>query len=158
MLVPGLRLGWVIASRVVIEKLTQAKQAADLHTGTLSQHLALELVRRGFLEEFLPVLLQHYGPRRDAMHEALEKYFPKSAVWTKPEGGIFFWITLPEHIDTGQLLPAALEQRVAFEAGEEFHIDGEGKNTMRLNFSNSSPARIEEGIKKLGRLFDKLPY
>jgi 2-aminoadipate transaminase len=151
-LMPGLRVGWVIAARAVIEKLTLAKQAADLHTSTLSQHLALELVRRGFLEEFVPVLRQHYGQRRDAMLEALDKYFPKSATWTKPEGGIFVWATLPKRIDTGQLLPAALGQRVAFVPGEEFHIDGDGKNTMRLNFTNAPPARIEEGIKKLGRL------
>jgi 2-aminoadipate transaminase len=151
-LMPGLRVGWVIASRAVIEKLTQAKQAADLHTGTLSQHLALELASHGFLEEFLPVLLQNYGRRLDAMLVALEKYFPKSATWTKPEGGMFLWVTLPEHIDAGQLLPAALEEGVAFVPGEEFHLNGEGQNTLRLNFSNPPPERIEEGIKKLGRL------
>jgi 2-aminoadipate transaminase len=152
-LAPGLRVGWVIASRAVIEKLTLAKQAADLHASTLSQHLALELVSRGFLEEFVPVLRRHYGQRRDAMLEALARYFPKNATWTKPEGGLFLWVTLPQHIDAGQLLPAALEQRVAFVPGEEFHLGREGKNTMRLSFSNSSPERIEEGIQKLGRLF-----
>jgi 2-aminoadipate transaminase len=153
-LVPGLRVGWVIASRVVIEKLTLAKQAADLHTSTLSQHLALELARRGFLEEFVPVLRQHYGQRRDTMLAALNRYFPKSAHWTKPEGGIFLWVTLPKHINAGKLLPAALQQRVAFVPGEEFHLNGEGKNTMRLNFTNAPPARIEEGIKRLGRLIE----
>jgi 2-aminoadipate transaminase len=153
-LMPGLRVGWVIAARAVIDKLTLAKQAADLHTSTLSQHLALELLRRGFLEEFVPVLRRHYGQRRDAMLEALEKYFPKRATWTKPEGGIFLWVTLPKRIDASQLLPAALQQRVAFVPGEEFHLNSEGKNTMRLNFSNAPPARIEEGIKKLGRLLE----
>jgi 2-aminoadipate transaminase len=118
----------------------------------LSQHLALELLRRGFLEEFLPALREQYGLRRDAMLEALEKYFPKGATWTTPEGGFFLWVTLPKHINAGQLLPAALAQHVAFVPGEEFHLHGEGKNTMRLNFTNASPARIEEGIKKLGRL------
>jgi 2-aminoadipate transaminase len=153
-LMPGLRVGWVIASRAVIEKLTQAKQAADLHTSTLSQHLALKLLNRGFLEEFLPVLLRNYGHRRDAMLAALEKHFPKSATWTKPEGGMFLWVTLPKNINAGQLLPAALEHRVAFVPGEDFHLNGEGKNTLRLNFSNASPERIEEGIKKLGRLLE----
>jgi 2-aminoadipate transaminase len=151
-LMPGLRVGWVIASRAVIEKLTQTKQAADLHTGTLSQHLALELVSRGFLEEFLPVLRRNYSERRDAMLEALGTYFPKSATWTPPEGGMFIWVTLPKHINAGELLSAALEQRVAYVPGEEFHLNGEGKNTLRLNFSNASPERIEAGIKKLGRL------
>jgi 2-aminoadipate transaminase len=154
-LMPGLRVGWVIASRAVIEKLTVAKQAADLHTSTLSQHLALELLTRGFLEEFVPVLCRHYGRRRDAMLAALDKYFPKSATWTEPEGGIFLWATLPAHMNTSQLLQAALQQRVAFVPGEEFHLNGQGKNTMRLNFTNAPPARIEEGIRKLGRLFDR---
>jgi 2-aminoadipate transaminase len=151
-LMPGLRVGWVIASRAVIEKLTQAKQAADLHTSTLSQHLALELISRGFLEEFLPVLRRNYGERRDAMLGALAKYFPKSATWTQPEGGMFLLVTLPKHINASKLLLAALEQLVAFVPGEEFHLNGEGKNTLRLNFSNARPERIEGGIKKLGRL------
>jgi 2-aminoadipate transaminase len=153
-LMPGLRVGWVIASRAVIEKLTQAKQAADLHTGTLSQYLALELVGQGFLKEFLPVLRRNYGERRDAMLGALEKYFPKSATWTQPEGGMFLWVTLAKHIDAGELLPAALEQRVAYVPGAEFHLKGEGKNTLRLNFSNARPERIEAGIKRLGTLLE----
>lgn len=151
-LMPGLRVGWVIAPRTVIEKLTQAKQAADLHTSTLSQYLTLELVSRGFLEEFLPVLRGTYGQRRDAMLEALEKYFPKSATWTLPEGGMFLLVTLPEHFNTGELLPAALRRRVAYVPGEEFHLQHAGKNTLRLNFSNSRPERIAVGIKRLGSL------
>jgi 2-aminoadipate transaminase len=151
-LMPGLRVGWVIASRAVIEKLTQAKQAADLHTSTLSQHLALELVSRGFLEEFVPVLRRNYGERRDAMLAALAECFPEHATWTKPEGGMFLLVTLPAHINAGPLLPAALEQRVAYVPGEEFHLKGEGRNTLRLNFSNASPERIEEGIRRLGEL------
>ena len=151
-LMPGLRVGWVIAAPAVIEKLTQAKQAADLHTGTLSQHLALELVSRGFLEEFKPVLRRNYRRRRDAMLTALEKYFPGNATWTRPEGGMFLLVTLPKQINAGELLPAALERRVAFVPGEEFHLGGAGKNTLRLNFSNARPERIEGGIKKLAKL------
>jgi 2-aminoadipate transaminase len=155
-LMPGLRVGWVIAPQAVIEKLTQAKQAADLHTGTLSQYLALELVRQGFLEEFVPVLCRNYRKRRDAMIVALGKYFPKGAAWIQPEGGMFLWVTLPEDIDAGELLPAALKKRVAYVPGEAFHLNGEGKNTLRLNFCNAEPERIEAGIKKLGRLFERL--
>lgn len=151
-LAPGLRVGWVIASKPVIEKLALAKQAADLQTSTLNQYLALELVRQGFLEDFIPVLRRHYGQRRDAMLEALDRYFPKSARWTKPDGGVFLWVTLPPGADSGHLLEAALNEGVAFVPGGEFHLNGEGKNTMRLNFSNMPPARIEEGIKKLGGL------
>ncbi len=152
-LMPGLRVGWVIAARAVIEKLTHAKQAADLHTSTLSQHLALELVRQGFLEEFVPVWRANYRQRRDAMLAALKKYFPKGTTWTKPEGGMFLFVTLPKHINAGEILSDALELGVAYVPGAEFHLNGEGKNTLRLNFSNSQPERIEAGIKALGKLF-----
>jgi 2-aminoadipate transaminase len=151
-LMPGLRVGWVIAPEAVIEKLTQAKQSADLHTSTLNQHLALELAGKGFLETFLPVLRQNYGERRNAMLDALAKYFPKSATWTRPEGGMFLLVTLPRHINTSELLPAALEQGVAYVPGEEFHLNGEGKNTLRLSFANAGRERIETGIKTLSRL------
>jgi 2-aminoadipate transaminase len=151
-LMPGLRVGWVIAPQAVIEKLTQAKQAADLHTSTLSQHLALELANNGFLETFLPVLQQSYGERRDAMLDALEKYFPKSATWSRPEGGMFLLVTLPGKFNTTELLPAALEQGVAYVPGEEFHLNGEGKNTLRLSFANACPQRIQAGIQALGKV------
>ena len=153
-LMPGLRVGWVIAARTVIDKLTIAKQAADLHTSTLCQYLALELVGGGFLDEFVPVLCRHYGERRDAMLAALGKYFPQSAAWTRPDGGMFLLVTLPKHIDAREFFPTALAQGVAFVPGEEFHLNGEGRNTMRLNFSNTAPERIEAGIKILGRLVE----
>lgn len=151
-LMPGLRVGWVIAARAVIDKLTQAKQAADLHTSTLSQHLALELATNGFLETFLPVLQRSYSERRDAMLDALEKYFPKSATWSRPEGGMFLLVTLPREFNTTELLPAALEQGVAYVPGEEFHLNGEGKNTLRLSFANARPERIQAGIEALGKV------
>lgn len=149
-LMPGLRVGWVIAAPEVIEKLVQAKQAADLHTSTLSQYVALELVSRGFLEQFLPVLRQSYGERRDLMLAALAKHFPEDATWTRPEGGMFLLVTLPKNMDASAMLPQALQQKVAFVPGEEFHLNGEGRNTMRLNFSNARPDQIETGIARLG--------
>jgi 2-aminoadipate transaminase len=151
-LMPGLRVGWVIAPEVVIDKLTPAKQAADLHTSTLAQHLALELASKGFLDTFVPVLCENYRKRRDAMLGALERYFPKSATWTRPEGGMFLLVTLASGVNTGELLAAALKHGVAYVPGEEFHINGEGKNTMRLSFSSAPPERIEEGIKRLGEV------
>jgi 2-aminoadipate transaminase len=151
-MMPGLRVGWVIASNAVIDKLTQSKQAADLHTSTLCQHLALTLARQGFLEEFTPELRRQYGRRCQAMQSALQKYFPKSAHWTEPEGGMFLFVTLPEVLNARELLADALAQGVAFVPGEEFHVAGAGKNTLRLNFSNASPERIDEGIQRLGRV------
>jgi 2-aminoadipate transaminase len=148
-LMPGLRVGWVIASRELIDKLGMAKQAADLHTSTICQHAALELLRRGFLEEFVPVLCENYGQRRDAMLAALEKHFGSNAKWTRPDGGMFLLVTLPSKCDTTEMLSRALEQNVAYVPGEEFHLNGDGRNTMRLNFSNARPEQIEEGIRRL---------
>jgi len=150
-LMPGLRVGWVIAAAEVIEKLVQAKQAADLHTNSLGQHIVLELLRQGFLNEFLPVLKEAYGQRRDAMLEAMERFFPESVSWTRPEGGMFL-MARAKSLDTTALLARALEQRVAYVPGEEFHLGGQGRDTMRLNFSNAQPAKIEEGMRQLGAL------
>jgi 2-aminoadipate transaminase len=148
-LMPGLRLGWVIAPEEVIEKLVLAKQAADLHSGTLSQYLALELVSQGFLDEQLPRLRHAYRERRDAMLSALAQHFPDTASWSYPEGGMFLLARLREIRDTSALLPMAIENKVAYVPGEEFHVNGSGRNTLRLNFSSSPPARIAEGIKRL---------
>jgi Transcriptional regulators containing a DNA-binding HTH domain and an aminotransferase domain (MocR family) and their eukaryotic orthologs len=148
-LMPGLRVGWVIAAPEVIDKLGMAKQAADLHTSTLCQYAALELLRRGFLDEFVPLLCKSYGQRRDLMLSALEKHFGAKATWNRPEGGMFLLVTLPANYDTTKLLASALEQNVAYVPGEEFHMNGEGKNTMRLNFSNARPEQIQEGIRRL---------
>jgi 2-aminoadipate transaminase len=148
-LMPGLRVGWVIAAPEVIDKLGMAKQAADLHTSTICQYAALELLRRGFLEEFVPVLCKSYSQRRDLMLSALEKHFGGKAKWNRPEGGMFLLVSFPAEYDTMKMLPRALEQNVAYVPGEEFHMNGEGKNTLRLNFSNARPEQIEEGIKRL---------
>jgi len=151
-LMPGLRVGWVIAAPEVIDKLGMAKQAADLHTSTICQYAALELLRRGFLDEFVPVLCKSYGQRRDLMLSALEKHFGGKAKWNRPEGGMFLLVSLPSEYDTTKLLARALEQNVAYVPGEEFHMNGEGKNTMRLNFSNARPEQIEEGIRRLATI------
>jgi 2-aminoadipate transaminase len=153
-LMPGLRVGWIIADRELIEKLVQAKQAADLQTNSLGQHIVLELLTSGFLREFLPQLKQNYQQRRDAMLNALDRFFPGDASWSRPDGGMFLMARLPS-VDATVLLPEALKQGVAYVPGEEFHLNGEGKNTMRLNFSNASPERIEIGIKRLSALLSK---
>lgn len=148
-LMPGLRVGWVIGPRSIIERMGRAKQAMDLHTSTFNQHLALELLNTGYLEEFLPKLRQAYRERRDTMIDALQKHFPTDARWTNPEGGMFIFVTLAEDVAAGSLLPLALERNVAFVPGEEFHLDGAGQNTLRLNFTKTSPPDIVEGIRRL---------
>jgi len=151
-LAPGLRVGWVIAPTAVIDKLVQAKQAADLHTSTFCQYVVLELLRNGVLERQLPRLRAEYGRRRDAMLSALTAHFPAEAKWTRPDGGLFLLVTLPSHVDAGELLKKALAQNVAFVPGDDFHLNGVGINTMRLNFSNASPEKIAAGVERLGRV------
>lgn len=148
-LAPGLRVGWVVAPEPVIEKLTLAKQSADLHTSTLCQFVVLELVRAGVLARHLPRLRAAYRMRRDAMRIALREHFPADVTWTEPAGGLFLFVKLPERINAAELLPLALARGVAFVPGEDFHANGGGQNTLRLNFSNASPERIMEGIRRL---------
>jgi 2-aminoadipate transaminase len=151
-LAPGLRVAWLVASdRAMAERLVTAKQAADLHTSSFAQRLVWEHVRcPGLLEEHIRGLCSVYGWRRDAMLFALERHFPAEARWTRPEGGLFLWVELPPAIDTTALLAAALRERVAFVPGEPFWIGEPRRHTLRLNFSNASDERIEEGIRRLG--------
>ena len=151
-LTPGLRVAWIVAPAEVIHKLTLAKQGTDLHTATFNQMIAYEIAREGFLEEHVPVIRKLYRERRDAMLAALEEYFPDNVSWTRPQGGLFLWVTVPEGIDTAQLLNDALEYRIAFVPGAAFHANGGGTNTMRLSFSNVNTEQIEEGIRRLGKL------
>jgi len=151
-LAPGLRVGWVIASAEVIDGLVRAKQAADLHTSTFCQHVTLQLLRTGVLERQLPKLRAAYRERRDAMLAALAKYFPPGATWTRPEGGMFLLVTLPSDCKVKALLERALEKNVAFVPGDDFHLDGTCRSTLRLNFSNARPDMIETGIRRLGGL------
>jgi 2-aminoadipate transaminase len=149
-LAPGLRLGWVVAPAEVIRRLVQAKQGADLHTSTLTQMLAYEVARGGFLDRHIQVIREVYRTRRNAMVEALRKYFPASVHWTQPQGGLFLWVTLPESVDATLILQQAIAGKVAFVPGSAFFADGSGHNTLRLNFSNATPERIEEGMRRLG--------
>jgi len=149
-LAPGLRLGWVVAPAEVIRRLVQAKQAADLHTSTLTQMLAYEVARGGFLDRHVQVIRAVYRARRDVMVNALSKYFPANVNWTRPQGGLFLWVILPETVDATLVLEEAIAKKVAFVPGSAFSADGSGHNTFRLNFSNATPERIEEGIRRLG--------
>lgn len=154
-LAPGLRLGWIIAPVEVIKRLVQAKQGADLHTSTFTQMVAYEVARGGFLDKHVRFIRTVYRERRDAMLEALERYFPAGVHWTRPQGGLFLWVILPEHVDAAEVLTAAIQEKVAFVPGAPFHPDGSGHNTMRLNFSYMGPEKIEEGIKRLGRVLER---
>jgi 2-aminoadipate transaminase len=150
LLAPGLRLAWVIAPPQVVRKLVMTKQAADLHTSSFNQHVAYEVAKGGFLDEHVKVIRATYKERRDVMIEMMEEMFPAGVSWTKPQGGMFLWGVLPENVDAAEVLKVAIERKVAFVPGGSFHPNGGGANTMRLNFSFSSPDTIREGITRLG--------
>ncbi|MFZ6712195.1 PLP-dependent aminotransferase family protein [Undibacterium sp. TC9W] len=151
-LTPGIRLGYVVGPTPLIRKLEQAKQAADLHTAQLTQMVVYEVIKDGFLSEHIPTIRTLYAKQCNAMLDAMSRHFPEGVQWTKPEGGMFIWVTLPEHMDSKQLLDEAIQQNVAFVPGGPFYANNPAKNTLRLSFVTVSPERINEGIEKLGKL------
>jgi len=151
-LAPGLRLAWVVAPSEVIKKLVQAKQGCDLHTSTLTQYLTYEVANSKWMKSHILMIRKTYKERRDVMIEALEQYMPERVKWTHPKGGLFLWVTLPKGMDSGAIFSDAVEAKVAFVPGAPFHPMGGGENTMRLNFSNSKPELIMEGIKRLANV------
>jgi 2-aminoadipate transaminase len=150
-LAPGLRVAWIAApDRGVYERLVRAKQACDLHTASFNQRMVANYVRRpGVLAAHIARLCRIYGERRQAMLGALARELPPGSAWTHPRGGLFVWVRLPDTIDTETLLPEALRRRVAFVPGASFWTNGDVRSTLRLNFSNASPARIETGVRRL---------
>lgn len=156
-LVPGARMGWIMAAPSLIEKFVIAKQAMDLCTNVFTQMWIAEYMKTGKLYDVIKATCDKYRVKRNLMVESLEKYMPKGAGirWTKPEGGLFLWVTLPDYINTEKLLLKAVEKKVAFVAGSGFYMDKPEYNSMRLNFSYSTPEAIEEGIKRLAAVVDE---
>ena len=152
---PGLRVGWVCAAMPVISQLVLMKQAADLHSATLNQ-IAVASVAEQHFDSHIDTIRSAYRARRDAMLEALQAHMPDGVSWTKPEGGMFIWVTLPDTLDGADLLKQSLEsERVAFVPGHAFFADGSGHNTLRLSYSTSTEGKIAEGIERLGQLITR---
>jgi 2-aminoadipate transaminase len=149
---PGIRLGWAVAPPPVMEKIVLGKQAADLCTSTLTQYFVREYFAEGRWRDYVESLVELYRSRRDAMLEALRRHFPPQAEWTHPAGGLFVWATLPDYIDTTDLLAKALRENVAFVPGQAAYVDGRGASSMRLNFSASTEQEIDEGIRRIGQV------
>jgi 2-aminoadipate transaminase len=152
LLAPGLRIGWVVAPEAVIQRLVQIKQGADLHTSSFGQMVAYETAKDGFLDRHVRAIRRVYGERRNAMLAALERHFPEDVRWTRPGGGLFLWVTLPQGLDSTELLKHALKRKVAFVPGVSFFAQGGGAETLRLNFSYATPDVIDEGIQRLGEV------
>jgi 2-aminoadipate transaminase len=149
-LAPGIRLAWVVAPPEVIQKMVQAKQGTDLHTPTFNQIVAYEVSRGGFLDVHIHKINAIYRERRDVMLESLTENMPDGVRWTHPHGGLFLWVTLPAGLNSIELFKEAVQKKVAFVPGTSFFPYSGGENTMRLNFSNATPERINEGIARLG--------
>jgi 2-aminoadipate transaminase len=152
---PGIRLGWLCAPPPVMEKIVLGKQAADLCTSTLTQYFVREYFAEGSWRDYVDDLRGIYRSRRDAMLEALERFLPRQATWSRPHGGLFCWATLPGYIDTTDLLAKALRENVAFVPGAAAYTDGRGGSAMRLNFSASGEEEIREGIRRIGNVIDE---
>ncbi|MEP2531092.1 PLP-dependent aminotransferase family protein [Shimia sp.] len=149
---PGLRVGWVVAAKPIIQQLVLTKQAGDLHSPTINQIVIHDVATRMF-DDHVATVRQSYGARRDAMLGALGRHMPEGVEWTRPDGGMFVWVTLPKGLNGADLLAEALRtEQVAFVPGAAFFPDGSGTNTLRLNFSSPDVDQIEEGMRRLGKV------
>lgn len=151
-LAPGFRLAWVVAAPTVIRKLVHAKQGCDLNSPVFNQMVIFETSKDQFIERHLEKIIACYRERRNVMLDSLAELMPSGIQWTHPQGGLFLWATLPEHISTTEIFPIAVQEKVAYVPGESFYPGGGGFNTMRLNFSYSNPEKIVEGIGRLSRV------
>ena len=151
-LTPGIRLGYVVAPLPLVRRLELAKQAADLHTAQLTQMVVYEVIKDGFLDQHIPSIRTLYANQCQVMLDAMAETFPAGVTWTKPEGGMFIWVTLPKHIDAMKLLDAAIAAKVAFVPGAPFYANEPETNTLRLSFVTVPPERIREGVVVLAKL------
>jgi 2-aminoadipate transaminase len=149
---PGVRLGWAAAPAPVLAKMSIGKQSTDLCSSSISQYFVIAYFESGPWANYVRSLIEIYRRRRDVMLDALAEHFPREAEWTHPQGGLFIWATLPEYIDTTDLLARALREHVAFVPGRAAYVDGRGGSAMRLNFSGVTEDEIREGVRRIGEV------
>ncbi len=149
---PGLRLGWLSAAPELFQKYVFVKQAADLHTSTLGQMQLAGYLETYGLDRNVQGVIDLYRSRRDVMLRVMEAEFPAGITWTRPEGGMFLWVTLPEHLNAREILEQCIAEDVAFVPGGAFFPNGGHENTLRMNYSTSSAQRIEEGVKRMAKV------
>jgi 2-aminoadipate transaminase len=149
---PGIRLGWAAAPGPVLEKMNQGKQGTDLCSSSLSQLFVAQYFAAGDWQSYIGSLRELYRRRRDTMLDALAEHLPREASWTRPQGGLFIWATLPDYIDTTDLLALGLSRNVAFVPGRAAYLDGRGGSSMRLNFSGVGEDAIREGVRRIGEV------
>ena len=151
---PGLRVGYIAGDAAVIRKCTVGKQSTDVHTANLNQAIVDQYLRRDLLPSHIKSICEGYGAKMRLMLDCLAK-FPEGVRFTRPQGGLFIWAELPEKIDAVSMLAAAVEKKVAYVPGTYFCVDGGHLNTIRLNFSNSTPEQIEAGMDTLREIIEK---
>ncbi|MFP5363420.1 MAG: PLP-dependent aminotransferase family protein, partial [Thermoleophilia bacterium] len=149
---PGVRLGWSVGPRPVLEKMNIGKQASDLCSSSLTQLFVAAYFDSGRWQDYVDSLKEIYRRRRDVMLDALAECLGPECSWTHPQGGLFIWVTLPDYIDTTDLLALALNEHVAFVPGRAAFLDGRGGSSMRLNFSGVGEADIREGVRRIGEV------
>ncbi|MCL2889266.1 MAG: PLP-dependent aminotransferase family protein [Eggerthellaceae bacterium] len=153
---PGLRIGWIIAPKCVLDRINLVKQGTDLCGSAFAMVVVEHYFRDTPWKETFQGFIETYRERRDAMLAALEEFFPPEASWTHPEGGLFVWVTLPVYIDTGSILTVALENGVTYTPGDSFYPNGsKGKNCMRIAFCFASPEKLREAIRRLGLVINE---
>ncbi|MBS3886895.1 MAG: PLP-dependent aminotransferase family protein [Dethiobacter sp.] len=150
--IPGIRVGWIVAEETLIQKIACAKQATDLCSNSLGQRMACRFAASGYIEQHVSSLISLYKAKRDLMLSCFEQYFPQGVTWTRPEGGFFVWVTLPEGMSAREVLLKAVERKVAYVDGAGFFVNSNGKNTARFAFSEASEEKIARGMKILGEL------
>jgi 2-aminoadipate transaminase len=149
---PGVRLGWAAAPAPILAKMQIGKQGSDLCSSSISQYFVSAYFDAGPWDDYVRSLLEIYRRRRDVMLDSMAEHFPREAEWTHPQGGLFIWATMPDYIDTTDLLARALREHVAFVPGRAAFVDGRGGSSMRLNFSGVDEEAIREGIRRIGEV------
>ena len=149
---PGVRLGWAVAPAPILEKMQVGKQGSDLCSSSICQYFVRAYFDAGPWSDYIGSLVEIYRRRRDVMLDALAEHFPREAEWTHPQGGLFIWATMPDYIDTTDLLARALQEKVAFVPGRAAYLDGRGGSSMRLNFSGVPESEIREGVRRIGEV------
>lgn len=152
---PGFRLGWILADPELLQMVTRAKQAADLHSSSFTQMVAYEVSRDGFMDTQIERVRAYYKRQRDLMLAAMAEHFPAELYWTRPVGGMFVWVTLPEGQDALELLREAVAHGVAYVHGEPFFANGGGENSLRLSYSVATPEEVQKGISALATVLKK---
>lgn len=150
-LFPGMRMGWIVADARLIDRIVMLKQSVDLCTPSFTQLILAEYIRRGHMKRSIARAIERYKPKLDAMLAALDKHMPDGVSWSKPTGGMFIWLVLPEHVDTKEIFMTAIGHDVAYVIGQPFHCNHKGANTLRLNYSFPAIDKIETGIERLAQ-------